>query len=411
MSETNTNPVIPAVARGVEGPGRQHNLALGYLRAFIILLVLAHHSLLAYHPYAPTAAVSFAAPPMLWAGFPIVDNHRWYGSWPIVLFNDNFFMALLFFLSGLFVWPGLARRGMGKYLRDRLLRLGLPFAVAVILFAPLAYYPSYRATGADPGFTAFWHAWISLGSWPAGPAWFIWVLFVFGCVAAALTKAVPGWGVALGRFASGAGRYPVVFFGMLVAMSALAYVPMALAFGPMSWTGAGPFHFQTSRIFLYALYFFAGIGTGAGGTGGDGLLAPEGRLARRWYLWLVASMGAFALTFPPTLGALSLGHSIPEFGTIWDFAIVLSCPASGFAFLAFFLRFARRPFAVFDSLSANSYGIYLTHYVFVTWLQYALLAAPLSGLAKASLVFLGTLGLSWAVTASLRLIPAVARNF
>ena len=408
MSETDTHLSVPAVPLETQSPGRQYNLALGYLRAFVILLVLVHHSLLAYHPYAPPAAVSFSAQPMYWAGFPIVDSRRWYGSWPIVAFNDNFFMALLFFLSGLFVWPGLVKKGAGRYLRDRLLRLGVPFAVMAGLLAPLAYYPAYRVTGAEPGFAAYWRAWMALGAWPAGPAWFIWMLFAFGCVAAALFKFVPGCGVALGRLASGAGRYPVVFFGLLAAASALAYVPMARAFGPMSWVSAGPFHFQTSRILLYALYFFAGIGTGAGGTA-SGLLAPDGRLARRWQLWLIASPGAFALTFPPALAALSRGHHWPERGTIADFAYALSCAASGFAFLAIFLRFARRPFAAFDSLSDNSYGIYLTHYVFVIWLQYALLAAPLSGLAKASLVFLGALALSWAVTASLRRIPAVAR--
>ena len=44
-----------------------------------------------------------------------MDSHRWYGSWLLVAFNDNFFMALLFFPSGLFAWPGSARKGAGKY--------------------------------------------------------------------------------------------------------------------------------------------------------------------------------------------------------------------------------------------------------------------------------------------------------
>ena len=402
------DPSLPADAPGKASSKPQYNVALGYLRAFIILLVLAHHSLLAYHPYAPHQSRSFTAKSMSWAGFPIVDRQRWYGSWPIVAFNDNFFIALLFFVSGLFVWRGLSKKGAGKYLRDRFLRLGLPFVVAAGLLAPLAYYPAYRVTGADPGFAAYWHAWMALGSWPAGPAWFLWVLLAFDCVAAALSKLIPGWGEALGRLASGAGRYPLISFALLLFLSALVYVPMAMVFGPMSWANAGPFHFQTSRILLYALYFFAGIGIGANGTG-SGLLAPDGRLARRWYLWPIASLGAFALTFPPTVGALSRGHPWPEQGTIADFACILSCAASGFALLAIFLRFAKRRVAVFDSLGVNSYGIYLTHYVFVIWLQYALLAAPLSGLAKASLVFLGALGLSWTLTASLRRIPAVAR--
>jgi hypothetical protein len=47
--------------------------------------------------------------------------------------------------------------------------------------------------------------------------------------------------------------------------------------------------------------------------------------------------------------------------------------------------------------------------MFVSWLQYALLPASLSGYAKFATAFLGALGLSWATAAALRRIPAVAR--
>ena len=49
-------------------------------------------------------------------------------------------MALMFLLSGLFVWPSLERKGGARFLRDRVLRLGVPFAVAAGILMPLAYY-------------------------------------------------------------------------------------------------------------------------------------------------------------------------------------------------------------------------------------------------------------------------------
>jgi surface polysaccharide O-acyltransferase-like enzyme len=61
-----------------------------------------------------------------------------------------------------------------------------------------------------------------------------------------------------------------------------------------------------------------------------------------------------------------------------------------------------------DSLRDNAYGMYLIHYAFVSWLQYALLKATLPAIAKGSVGFLATLALSWSVTAVLRRIPAVA---
>lgn len=45
---------------------------------------------------------------------------------------------------------------------------------------------------------------------------------------------------------------------------------------------------MSSRILLYLVYFFAGIGVGAWGLD-RGLLANGGKLAQRWPLWLTES--------------------------------------------------------------------------------------------------------------------------
>jgi surface polysaccharide O-acyltransferase-like enzyme len=72
-----------------------------------------------------------------------------------------------------------------------------------------------------------------------------------------------------------------------------------------------------------------------------------------------------------------------------------ACIAGGLYMVAIFLRFSRMRSRILDSLSANAYGMYLVHYVFVVWLQYALLPADLPAPAKAFLVFAGSLVLSW----------------
>jgi surface polysaccharide O-acyltransferase-like enzyme len=97
------------------------------------------------------------------------------------------------------------------------------------------------------------------------------------------------------------------------------------------------------------------------------------------------------------------------FGLIGGPVLPLSCAASCFGFLALFVRFANRRTRALDSLSDNEYGIYLIHYAFVSWLGYAMLAAPLPAVVKFALVFAGVLALSWSVSAALRRIPAVAR--
>jgi peptidoglycan/LPS O-acetylase OafA/YrhL len=384
----------------------QYNVAIGYLRAFVTVLVLAHHAALAYHGFAPAPSTSLVTQPRLWLAFPVVDAQRWSGFTLLVGFNDIFFMSLMFFLSGLFVWKSLQRKGSGAFLLDRALRLGLPFVVAAALVAPLAYYPAYLQTG-HRGLAGFWQQWISLGNWPAGPAWFVWVLLAFDGVATALFMLMPKWGEVLGRLLSRPSQRPIAFFAILVGASAAAYIPLALVFDPFRWTEFGPFFFQTSRILHYLVYFLIGAGIGAASLE-RGLLARGGRLARRWFLWAGAALFAFGLAGAVFIVAISAQNSPYLWGTLGGFTFTLSCAASSMAFLALFLRFAK-PRKIFDSLRENAYGIYLIHYAIVSWLQYELLKAQLSAIEKGFIVFAGTLALSWIATAAIRRVPAVAR--
>src|SRR5450756_1644278 len=301
------------------------DVSFDYLRAFIVLLVLLHHSLLAYAVLWPAQSRMFEILPA-----PIVDSQRWAGFDVVTTFNDTFFMALMFLLSGLFVWPSLERKGGAGFLRERILRLGVPFAVAVPILMPLAYYPTYAVTGADPGLLAYARAWLSLGFWPSGPAWFIWLLFIFDALAAGLhalrrrlttnTQALPHLGVY---------GHPPAFVATLLVVSALAYVPMELTFGAGRWLTLGPFSFQASRLLLYATYFLAGIRIGASGTV-SGFLARNAALVRQWPIWLSAGLAAYALQL-----AIIITLVLPVAGAhrplpltlrlVSDLSFVLSC--------------------------------------------------------------------------------------
>src|SRR3954451_1169712 len=103
------------------------SLALGNLRAFVILLVLSFHSVLAYLQFLPAEPYPFDSPPYLWRAFPIVDSRRFFGFDLFCAWQDVFLMSLFFFISGLFVWGSLDRKGPQAFLHGRFLRLGLPF--------------------------------------------------------------------------------------------------------------------------------------------------------------------------------------------------------------------------------------------------------------------------------------------
>jgi len=389
----------------------ERDIPLGCLRSFLTVLVVLHHAVIAYCQFVPPPAHSLTEQPWLWTAFPIVDAHRWGLADLIVGFDDTFFMSLMFLVAGVFAWPSLVRKGAGDYLRDRARRLGLPFLVAAGLLAPLAYYPSWLANVAPAHAGPFVSQWLAIGAWPAGPAWFLWVLLAFGALAALAYRIAPRAGESFGRIAARIGTRPSVAWLALILVSALCYLPMAQAFDPMRWLSWGPFFVQASRVLLYLLYFVAGIGLGSAGRT-RGLLQATGRLARRWPLWVAFAAIVFIVaTGIAIASAAAAMHGHPSAALVFagNAMFTASCAATSFACIALCLRFVRGSNTVLDSLGANAYGIYLLHYPCVTWLQYALLRSELPGVAKALLVFAGAVASSWAVTAAARRIPAIAR--
>lgn len=384
-----------------------YNYAIGYLRAFIVLLVVAHHTALAWVPYAPPPSSDLLTPPRAWLAIPVVDRVRWAPALPFAAFNDVFFMSLMFFLSGLFFWQGLNRRGLVRFLRDRAIRLGLPLLVAITLLSAAAYYPSYLQTTTHTGFSGFCRQWAALGFLPTGPAWFVAILLAFDCVAAVLFTLLPAAMRALTTGTRHLSRSPLLFFSVLLASSALVYIPMAIAFTTTRWSAFGPFAFQTSRIFHYSVYFLFAVGIGSAGLD-DGLLARHGRLASQWAIWLPRAALAFIIEY--FVSGLAITHPSLLVSLLAGFLWTLSCAVSCFAFLALFLRFANTPRPWADSLAQNSYAIYLLHYMFVAWLQYVVtMSAMQMPWLESIAVFVCAAALTWLAAVLVRGIPGVAR--
>jgi glucans biosynthesis protein C len=384
----------------------QSSIALGNLRAVVIVIVVAFHSVLPYLASLPPDSYRFDTAPYQWQAFPIVDSQRWLGFDLFCAWQDISLMALMFFLSGLFVAPSLSRKGSRTFLSDRSLRLGIPFLFAVIALMPLAYYPAYRTTAIDPSVNAYWQHWLALPFWPCGPQWFLGLLLALNVLAASLHSYVPCWRKRLFRLAVFTTTNPLRFFAVLVAISSVAYVPLAMVFSPWAWSNFGPLGLQLSRPLLYLVFFFAGMAVGAQDIG-RGLLASEGMLARYWAAWFIAAAAGFALWALPTSATLGGWDSAPpmlKLGSSLGF--VVACAGGCLFLIAFCLRFARARTWAFSSLQVNAYGIFIVHYVFAIWLQYALLGFEAYAVVKAAIVFGGTLAASWAVAAAFHVLAS-----
>jgi surface polysaccharide O-acyltransferase-like enzyme len=373
-----------------------------YLRAFVITLVLFVHSALAY---TTSAFINFENP--IATTSPVVNEQRWIGFDLIVALNETFLMPLLFFVSGIFVWQSLARKGAWKYFGDRLKRLGLPFIIGVFFLIPLAYYPAQLEVGLitekNTSYGVFWLGMVRSGFGTAGPLWFLWLLLAFNCLSTLLYRVAPLLGgfvrdrlnIILGR--------PVAFFGVLLGISIIVYLPIAIIFGPLRWIGIGPFNAQAGRILLYLVYFLTGTAVGAIGIDRS-VFKTDGALAKRWWGWVAVGLMSFTVFIIMIVVVTPMERTI-----VSEIAFVVCCWAIVSGMTGFFLRFAKRHVRVLDSLSENSYGIYIVHYVFITWLQYLLLGSGLAPLVKGMVVFVATLILSWGVVAAIRRIPAVAK--
>lgn len=371
------------------------NLALDRTRTFLTLLVVIHHAVIAYTYFGHTDPKSFL-------GFDL-----------IVLANDSFFMAMFFFLSGLFVWPSLARRVRWAFTRDRLLRLGIPFAVAALTVIPLAYYAIALRQQPDLSFAQFWWKTVTVGPWPSGPVWFVWVLFVLDFTGAVLFRTMPGILTPISRLSVRGFSQPMTVFFVLVAVTLVAYVPLRLYFGPNHWLEFGPFSVQTSRILLYASYFFIGAGIGAVSLD-QGLLSTNGQLAKgrvsTWALLALVPYGLLWVLITIKRGPLQNPDVLPLwYEASYGVLFVIFSAAIMFTILAFFLKYMRDGRSVLDPMQHEAYGIFLVHYVFVLWLQYWLFDAELPAVVKALIVFAIALPLSWATTAALRKIPGAHR--
>ena len=359
--------------------------AFDYLRVFVIFLVVVHHAVFAYCSGGAAAHGGNYTN----GSAPVVDTVEWHGFNLVVQWNDGFFMPLMFLLAGLFVRPSLERKGSGRYLADRALRLGVPLLIGIATVVPLSYYASYLQAGGSGSFAAFWAHMVTKGPWPSGPLWFLGALLVFDLATVLVLSYFDVQRVTAAVDRMSPARLVLVFLGLAV----LAYLPARLVLGPSLWLTAGPFGIQASRIGLYAFFFAAGA-----------IVGPNRAAAvfdRHWLRWPMLAALATAVLVEAD------GLSLPE--GVNGAALAAFAPVVGIGLLSLAVRFGRRHSAIGDSLSANAYAIYVVHWPIVLWLQLALLLTPLGAVAKGLLAIVMGFGLSWLVASLLRSIPGVSR--
>ncbi len=373
------------------------------LKSFITVLVVAHHAALAYTTFS-----FFDKTTYINSTHPVVDNIRWMGLDVFVSFNDAFFMALMFLLSGLFFFGGLKNKGKLKLLADRGKRLGIAFVVAELFIIPIAYIPAYYLANHEFAIGLFVKDYLIQQQWPVGPPWFIWLLLAFNCLAALLPESFYFW---TARLFSKLIQKPWSFFTIWFFIVALSLIPMSLWLGQYTWTGFGPFDFQLNRVLFYFVFFLFGVILGSVHWE-DQLFKNNrllGRSSRTWIISSVLSFGIVELINYWGYGFMAanlIGKTVASliFMLFFTATAVTTC----FTFIVIFKNHRNHTSRIWKSMSTNAYGIYLFHYVFITWLQFALLGIQIPALAKFLIVFVVSLVASWGLITILKRMKLVS---
>jgi peptidoglycan/LPS O-acetylase OafA/YrhL len=307
-------------------------------------------------------------------------------------FTQAWFMGTLFFLSGLLAAGALARRGPGRFARERLFRLGAPLLLFMLVIHPLTVYAFYdhgrlRHT---LGLARFYAGFLLRGKVlsASGPLWFVEALLGF-CLVYALFRALRPAPAAGARTAPGSG----VLLLLALGIGAGAFLIR------LDWPIGSSFGFLQPCFFASYLVLF-GLGIHAGERGW--LEALPWTSARRWLTTGLLGIPVFFLLMAAS-GARSGGPLLWLGGRHWQAAAYalwegLVAMAMTLGLVGWFRRHGAWDNRFTRACAAHSFRLYVFHTPVLVGLAVALAAwhAPL--LAKhavvAPLAILATLALA-----------------
>ena len=364
------------------------------VRYLMVVLVVVYHSVAAYAIVAPH-----------W----MVHDTNTFAADIIRELLDVFMMPLLFFAAGYFALPSLEKKGLWEFFKDKVNRLLVPWAVAVLIILPLALYDQ-PVKPVRP----FWKYWLSyLSSFearlrftqtPVGPTtqaiyWFISLLFAFFLLFAliyALARRWRGGSIFPAARKSTSGHSVLVALGMFGLLTSAAYFILLFFIPDSSWFTLYMFlEFQVTRLVPFAGYFAFGVYAQSRGWFADG--RPLGSLT----LWgaLSAVLAVVYLVFGQPMFADTAGTANLTVGYLLVFAFLRSFLLLSLLVISvsFGVRYWNYASGLNRQLAAASYNIYLVHFFIVVALQAALLrwiGGPVP--VKIAIVFLAALTVSFA---------------
>jgi glucans biosynthesis protein C len=336
------------------------------IKVFLTCLVVAHHAGQAYGPTGGVWVVSDTA------------KASWLGQFFFI--NASYMMGLYFFISGYFMVFSLNRKTNAQFIKDRLVRLGIPLLVFTILvFLPFNY------SGAAPGtnlFNFFADTYFNKPPIATGHLWFVASLLLYSFIyllffrtqKSAITTDIKK------QFKT---YYLFIYIIFLTVVSALVRLQY-----PIDVWRTWLIPVEVAHIPQYLSLFLIG--------------ALFNRFQWLNTFKLSTGLSFFVLAVIAYVLNEILPDKIKNYWLTESFVESLLCVGISMALLTFFRHYGNRTNVFIRSLSDNAYGIYLFHLLIVIALQKLLLQWDANASIKFIVVTISGILLSLGFSALLR---------
>jgi peptidoglycan/LPS O-acetylase OafA/YrhL len=297
-----------------------------------------------------------------------------------------FFMGLLFLVAGYFVPGSHSRKGSGKFVRDRFMRLGVPSLIFIIFLAPLISYPLHFSD--EMSLVEYLSEYLPNPlNWDSGPMWFAVALLLFSAVYT-YTPTAKIWNM----FAGPLTRMRVSILILLVSAGTfLVRIPYPV--GTDVWNMQLCFFTQYIALFIVGVLAFRN----------DWLASLTKKDGRFWSI--VALLSIFLLLIPIMIfgGALDDNLEPYEGGLHWQ-AMMLSLWEQVFGIsvciwlLVWFRERHNNQSRLHKKLSDNAFAVYLFHPPILLGIAVLLVDTGLPGFAKFVILLVSALVATFALS-------------
>jgi len=328
------------------------------------------------------------------------------------LFSQAFFMGFLFLLAGWFVPSAYDRKGAGRFVLDRLLRLGVPTLVFMFVLHPLTEFikkaflrPPLRLADVP----AFFRWYFGHGEFfrETGPLWFALALLVFCLRYAAVRRTVEAFGA----------RTAGAFSGRTVTHGTVAALVGVMAAGsflvrlvqPM---GSSWYNMQLCFFPQYVVLFLVGVWARRSAF----LTSVPLRFGLAWFR-LALAVGGPAWVALLVLGGAFSGNGQALLGGLhWQAAAyalweAFFCVGLCLGLIVLYRERVNTRGRLSGFLADNNFGVYVFHTPILVAISLALRHAALYPLTKALLVGALVLPACFLFAALVRTVPGLRRLF